>query len=358
MAGGGAEEKTEKATPKKRRDERKEGHVAVSKDVVAVAFVLGAFLSLRLLFPGIYENTSFFMVTMIDATSMPTAQSLGDLKMISYDFARTAAECLVPLLLICTALGIVATAVQTKWLFAKKALKPKFSNLSPIKGIKKMFSLKNFVEVVKGILKVIIMGAILYWVISGDIASIVRTMDMDVKLSMSHILSLILDMVIKLCIAFIFIAFFDFLYQRWEYEKSIRMSKHDIKEEHKQTEGNPQIKGKIREIQRKRARERMMQAVQEADVIIRNPTHFAVALKYEIDHDNAPILLAKGQDEVAKRIISVGEEHGITVVENKALARAIYATTDLNQEIPPDYYSAVAEVLVYVYRLNNKEGIR
>lgn len=357
MAGGAAEEKTERATPKKRRDERKNGHVPISKDVVAVAFILGAFISLRLLFPGIYENTSSFMVTMIDATSNATGTSIGNLRLFGYEFIMTAVRCIIPLLLICTALGIVATAVQTKWLFAKKALKPKLSNLSPLKGIKKLFSLKNIVEVLKSILKVIIMGIVLFMVIKGELASMARAMDMDVALSMSYILKEIFMMVVKICLVFVFIAFFDFLYQRWEYERSIRMSKHDIKEEHKQMEGNPQIKGRIREIQRKRARERMMYAIQEADVIIKNPTHFAVALRYDMDHDNAPVVLAKGQDEVAKRILAKGEEHGITIVENKALARAIYATTDLNQEIPPDYYSAVAEVLVYVYRLNNKEGI-
>lgn len=356
MAGGG-EEKTEKATPKKRRDERKQGHVPISKDVVAVAFILGAFISLRLLFSGIYANTSHFMETMIDATSNPTVTSIGNLRLIAHEFIMTAVRSIIPLLLICMALGIVATGVQTKWLFAKKALKPKFGNLSPLKGIKKLFSLKNVVEVLKGILKVFLMGLILILVIRGELASMARAMDMDVLLSMSYILREIFMMVVKVCLAFVFIAFFDFLFQRWEYERSIRMSKHDIKEEHKQAEGNPQIKGKIREIQRRRARERMMQAVQEADVIIRNPTHFAVALRYDMDRDNAPVVLAKGQDELAKRILNKGEEYGITIVENKALARAIYATTDLNQEIPSDYYSAVAEILVYVYRLNKKEGI-
>ena len=135
------------------------------------------------------------------------------------------------------------------------------------------------------------------------------------------------------------------------------MSKHELKEEYKQTEGNPEIKGKIKEMQRQRARSRMMQAVPDADVIIRNPTHFAVALRYDMDRDRAPVLLAKGQDEMALRIVAAGEEHEITIVENKPLARGIYATTELNQEIPPDYYGAVAEVLVYVYKLNKKNGV-
>lgn len=357
MADSGTGEKTEKATPKKRRDERKKGNIFTSKDVVSVVFVFGAFCSMRLLFPGIADNASAFMVSMIDGISNPTSLSLGNLKLLSFDFVLTAAKCLLPLLLICVLIGSLATSVQTKFLFTMKPLQPKFSKLSPLKGIKKLFSLKNLVEVIKGILKVIVMVIILYLVFKSNIVSLVRMLDMDVKMSISHILLSIFTLVLKLCMVFVFIAFFDWMYQRWEYERSIKMSKHDIKEEHKQTEGNPQIKGKIKEMQRKRARTRMMQAIQQADVIIKNPTHFAVALRYDMDVDSAPMVLAKGQDEVAKRIISQGELHGITIVENKALARAIYATTEINQEIPEDYYSAVAEVLVYVYKLNKKVGV-
>lgn len=357
MADSGTGEKTEKATPKKRRDERRKGNIFTSKDVVSVVFVFGAFCSMRLLFPGIARNASAFMVSMVEGISNPTALSLGNLKLLGYDFALTVAKCILPLLLICVLLGVLATAIQTKFLFTMKPLKPKLSKLSPLKGIKKLFSLRNLVEVIKGILKVIIMGIILYLVFKGDIVSLVRMLDMDVKMSLSHILLTIFELVLKLCMVFVFIAFFDWMYQRWEYERSIKMSKQDIKEEHKQTEGNPQIKGKIKEMQRKRSRMRMMQAIEKADVIIKNPTHFAVALRYDMDIDSAPVVLAKGQDEVAKRIIAEGQRHGLTIIENKALARAIYATTEINQEIPVDYYSAVAEVLVYVYKLNKKVGI-
>ena len=220
-----------------------------------------------------------------------------------------------------------------------------------------MFSLKNLVELIKSMLKIVIMAAIMYTVLKADFINVARTIDMDVKVSASYVLGMIMDMVLKLCLVFLVIAVFDYLYQRWEYERSIKMSKHELKEEYKQTEGNPEIKGKIKEMQRQRARSRMMQAVPDADVIIRNPTHFAVALRYDMDRDRAPVLLAKGQDEMALRIVAAGEEHEITIVENKPLARGIYATTELNQEIPPDYYGAVAEVLVYVYKLNKKNGV-
>lgn len=357
MAGGGGESKTEKATPKKRRDERKEGNVFFSKDVVSVVFIFGAFYSLKLLFPGIAESASSFMVGMVALTQDAGEITTGTLQKVAYEFGMTAMSCLVPIMLICMALGILGTGVQTKFLFSRKSVAPKFSRLNPIQGIKKMFSLRNVVELLKSMLKVVIMAVMLYTVLKDDFVSIVRTMDMDVTKSLVYVLNLIMAMVLKICLVFVVIALFDYLYQWWEYERNIKMSKHELKEEFKQTEGNPEIKGRIKELQRQRAQSRMMQAVPDADVIIKNPTHFAVALRYDIDRDHAPVLLAKGQDEIALRIIGVGEENGIAVVENKPLARAIFASTELNQEIPSEYYGAVAEVLVYVYKLNKKSGV-
>lgn len=349
--------KTEKATPKKRRDERKEGNVFFSKDVVSIVFIFGAFYSLKLLFPGIYESASSFMIRLVDMAGSSTDFTTGGLQKLTYEFAITAVGCALPVLLICMGLGIVATGVQTKFLFARKNVQPKFSRLSPIKGIKKMFSLKNLVELVKNLLKIIVLLWILYGILKDDFVAMARTMDMDIKVSAAYMLSLIITMVLKISLVFVVIAAFDYLFQWWEYERNIKMSKQELKEEYKQTEGNPQIKGKIKEMQRERARSRMMQAVPQADVIIKNPTHFAVALKYNIDKDNAPVLLAKGQDELALRILRVGEEHQVTIIENKPLARGIYEATQVGREIPAEHYGAVAEILVYVYKLNKKDGV-
>lgn len=357
MAESGGQTKTEKATPKKRRDERREGHVVLSKDVVSVVFLVGIFCSMRLLFPGIAESASYFMSNMIGIAGSAPEVSMGMLQKTGYEFVYTAARCLIPLLLISMMLGIVSTGVQTKFLFAKKSLRPRLKRLNPLQGIKKLFSLKNLVELLKSMLKIIIMIVLVYTVLKADFVSIVKTMDMDIRISTVYVLKLMLELVLKICFVFMFIAMFDYMFQKWEYERSIRMTKHEVKEEFKQMEGNPQIKGKIRDIQRQRARTRMMQAVPEADVIIKNPTHFAVALRYDIEKDRAPVLLAKGQDELALRIISTGEEHQVTIVENKPLARGIFATTELEQEIPAEYYSAVAEVLVYVYKLNKRDGV-
>ena len=356
MAAGGSESKTEKATPKKRRDERKEGHIFFSKDIVSVVFIFGSFYALKLLFPGICQSVESFMVHFVELSGTQSSLPTGTLQRIARDFAETSVSCMLPILLICMGLGIVGTGAQTRFLFSRKSVAPKLSRLNPIKGIKNLFSLRNVVELLKSMLKIAILLYIMYSLMKDDIVAVIRTMDMDLRLSTVYMLNLIMDMIIQISLVFMVIAFFDYLYQRWEYERSIKMSKQELKEEYKQLEGNPEIKGKIKELQRQRARSRMMQAVPEADVIIRNPTHFAVALKYKIDKDNAPIVLAKGQDHLALRIIEIGEEHGVTIVENKPLARGLYASTEVDREIPSEYYGAVAEILVYVYKLNKKDG--
>jgi len=273
---------------------------------------------------------------------------------IFWDMVIAIAKAAIPIILVSTTLAVIGTGVQTGFLFTKSNLAPKFEKLNPIKGIKNILSLKSLVELIKNLIKIIILSIILYQIIKGDLRAVARTIDMNVMDSSVYVLNSIMDMVMKVSIVFLAIAGFDYFYQWWDYERQIKMSKQEMKEEYKQTEGNPEIKGRIRNIQRERARSRMMQSVPTADVIIRNPTHFAVALRYDIEKDNAPVLLAKGQDELALRIVAIGEEHGIYVLENKPLARGIFASTKVGEPIPPEYYGMVAEILVYVYRMNNK----
>ena len=175
--------------------------------------------------------------------------------------------------------------------------------------------------------------------------------------SAAYMMNMVFNLVIKICMAFTVVAFFDFLYQRWEYERDLKMTKQEVKDEYKQTEGNPEIKGRIRRIQRQMALSRMIQKIPQADVIVRNPTHFAVALKYDPDKSGAPIVLAKGQDELALRIIKAGEENGIAVIENRPLARALYASCELDREIPAELYGAVAEILVFIYKASHREDM-
>ncbi|MCP1102522.1 flagellar biosynthetic protein FlhB [Aequitasia blattaphilus] len=349
-----AENKTEKATPKKRKDERKEGNIFMSKDVVSVVFIFGSFYALRILFPYTYENLSHITKRFIYLSGTMTDLNQDNIGSLGQEFLTAAAQGILPISFVCLAIGVLAYGVQTRFIFVGKSLKPKFSKLNPVEGIKKMFALKNAVELLKSLIKTVILVAILYSILKDSAINVVRTMDMSIQDGVKYMFSIMMSMIFRVCIFFAAVAFLDYLFQRWDYERKIMMTKQEIKEEHKQAEGNPEVKGKIKETQRQRARMRMMQAVPDADVIIRNPTHFAVALKYDQDKNRAPIVLAKGKNELAFRIIEVAQENGVTCVENKPLARGLYAEAELNQEIPMAYYGAVAEVLVYVLKLNKK----
>ena len=349
-----SEEKTEKATPKKRRDQRKEGNVASSKDVIAVASLIGCFYCLQMLFPAIYETLRDTMIFQITAVAVIDELSLGNLQMLGMKTVKDLAKCIFPLGVISLTIGVVATGIQTRFNVTTKPLKFKLSKLNPLKGIKNMFSAKQVVELLKAVIKIIILGVILYGILKDEIVVIAQMMDIDPLSSSAYVLKEIVSMVLKVGMVFAAIAGFDYFYQRWSYEKNLKMTKEEVKEEFKQSEGDPKIKGKIRSLQQSMARSRMMQAVPDADVIIRNPTHYAVALRYDIDKDNAPVVIAKGQDLIALKIVEIAENHKVTVIENKPLARGIYASTPLGGQIPAEYYGMVAEILVEVFRMNKK----
>ncbi len=266
-------------------------------------------------------------------------------------FAKSAG----PLLLITVVVAIAATFAQTRGLVTGELLRPKFNRISPLQGFKRLFSLRSIIEAVKGILKIVILLWLIYTCVSDLIIVSSSYLYMDIHEACKHIFNAIFSMMLKVGLAFLVLAAFDFLYQWWDYEREMKMSKQEIKEEYKQTEGDPQVKGKIKELQRRMAQQRMMQQVPQADVVIRNPTHFAVALRYKLGEDEAPVVLAKGQDFMAQRIVAVAEEHKIAVVENVAGARSVSANTACGREIPPMLYGAVAEVMVFLYKLDEIE---
>ena len=352
MAG---DSKTEKATPKRRRDERKKGNVLMSKDAVAVATLVGSLFMIQTM-GGVFVSRMHALLNlcfsyMASGSSVIPANILNDLlKTVIVTFVVIAG----PFLAVTAILAIGVTFFQTKMLVAGESIKPKFSRLNPLQGLKRLFSLRSVIEALKGILKISILLILIYNYFSRVALSFSRFLDMSLSQSCSILFQDIMTLVIQIAVAFAALAFFDYLYQWWDYERQLKMSKQEIKEEYKQTEGDPQVKGKIKEIQRQRAQQRMMQQVPGADVVIRNPTHFAVALRYHEEEDNAPKVLAKGMEELALRIVKVAEENGVHVVENVPLARTLYASVDIDREIPPELYGAVAEVLVYVMKLDKK----
>ena len=347
-------ERTEKATPKRRRDERKKGNVLQSKDIVTVFTLIGGFYALKLTFMSSYSALKGCMLKYFSYMQNKAELSQDLIREMAFDSVLVAARIIAPLMACIVFLSIAATMFQTKPLFVLDSLKPKFNRLSQLQGFKKIFSVRSIVEVLKGIIKISILFYLLYDFIGKQIIELPKLFTLEIPAACGYMFQTVFNMALRIGMAFAVISVFDFFYQRWEYERQLKMSKQEIKEEYKQLEGDPQVKGKIKELQRKMAMSRMMQQVPEADVVIRNPTHFAVALHYDPEKHVAPILLAKGQDEMALRIVRVAEENEIFIVENKPLARAIYATTDLNQQLPPEFYGAVAEILVHVYRLNHK----
>lgn len=349
-----AGEKTEKASPKKRKDERKKGNVFQSKDVVTVGVIAISFYILKFWMPYIYMVTKGSLIkyiSMIETTLVFNdafiSQTFKDIALVVFGSAG------ILMIAVITA-TIILTGSQTKFLVSKDSIKFKFSKLNPLSGIKKMFSLRSVVELIKNLIKISILGYVVYSSIWKNMYQVPRLMSMDLMSGLSFILKTIMSLVNSVIIAFVAISALDFVYQWWEYEKNIKMSKQDVKEEYKQQEGDPQLKGKIKEKQRAISMSRMMQQVPQADVIIRNPTHFAIAIKYDINSDRAPIVLAKGQDNIAMKIIEKAMEHNINLVENKQLARALYKTTEINMEIPLEFYESVAEVLAWVYKLKEK----
>ena len=349
--------KTEKATPKKRRDERKKGNVFKSQDAVAVAGLLGTFATLWLLTGTFAQQLGGFM-TLCLATAGEESRDVGGV------CGELAVQGIV---LVVKTVGIVALAAilcavaatfaQTRFLVSTESMKPKFSRLSPLQGFKRLFSLKSLVETLKNLIKIAILMAIIFLSIRDMFLESSNYLYTDLTAAAAHLVEMAGEMVVRICIAFVAVAAMDFFYQWWDYEKNMMMTKQEVKEEYKQMEGDPQVKGKIKEIQRRRAQQRMMQQVPGSDVVIRNPTHFAVALRYKPDQDDAPIVLAKGQDNIALRIVKIAEENKVAVIENVPLARALYAQAELNQMIPPELYGAVAEVLVYIFKLNDKKQI-
>lgn len=350
-----ASEKTEKATPKRKQDERKKGHVFQSQEVTIVFSLLTTFFGFKLLAPSILSSIEQSLSEFIGLAGSMKEITVSDVRGFFLQGCLTFLMTAFPMLLICGMVAIVSTLAQTRGLFAMEALIPKFSRLSPLQGIKRMFSMRGVIELLKAMVKIIILGSIIWKSFQEDFWQFSRLMDMEPFQAMIYTGDMILSIVQSVAIAMAFVAGFDLFYQWWDYEKNLRMSRQELKEEYKQTEGDPQIKGKIRERQQAQARQRMMQKVPTADVVIRNPTHFAVAIKYDPERSNAPVVVAKGADNLALRIVAVAEEHGVFITENKPLARGLYEAVDLDQEIPDRFYQPVAEVLAFVYSLKKKE---
>lgn len=350
-----AGEKTEKATPKRKEDERKKGNIFQSKELVTVFSLVIVFYSLKWLGPYAMNSMQGSIYYFFDlAATKPTLRQ-SDIGQIFIKSCTVFVISAMPVLIISSLVAIAFTVAQTRGLFSTKAMQFKMNRMSPIQGFKRMFSMRGIVELLKSIIKVCVIGYIIYTQFAERIMILPRLMDMEPQQALTYTGEFILSIVTTTAAIFIFLAVADYVYQWWDYEKNLRMSKDEIKEEYKQTEGDPQVKGKIKEKQRQMARSRMMAAVPGADVIIRNPTHYAIAIKYSPDIGRAPVVIAKGADRVALKIVEIGEKNGVMTIENKPLARGLFEAVDIDREIPENFYQPVAEVLAFVYSLKKKD---
>ena len=350
-----AGEKTEKATPKRKQDERKKGNVFQSHEIVVVFSLLATFYALKMLGPMILEALEKAFSDNMGRVATMDLLTTTQVGTLFWQSCLVFAVAAMPMLLISSMVAIVGTLAQTRGLFAMKAAAPKFNRMNPIEGIKRMFSLRGVIELLKSLIKVAVLGYLVYKMFVDEFWNFPRLMDFEAAQTMAYVGNVILGLAKTAALVMAFVAAADYLYQWWDYEKNLRMTKQEIKEEYKQLEGNPEIKGKIRERQQAQARRRMMQKVPSADVVIRNPTHFAVAIQYDPKKNNAPVVVAKGADSLAMRIVAVAEENGVFVTENRPLARGLYEAVDLDGEIPDRFYQPVAELLAFVYSLKKKD---
>lgn len=348
-----ADEKTEKATPQKRKETRKKGQVAKSVEVSSSILLLSFFLFI-LVYGKYFGSTLLDLFRYIFSSYLLLDLTFDNVTMVFVELSFITVKLVLPILLVLVVAGLSANFIQVGFLFTTETLKFDLNKLNPIEGAKRILSMRSIVELLKNILKIILIGWISYFILKKEIATILHFPQMGVNQIIDYLFSVIIKLGVSTSIFYVILGVADYIYQKYDNEKKMKMSIKDIKDEHKKSEGDPLIKGKIKEMQRAMSLNRMIQDVPTADVVITNPTHFAIAIAYDSDGSKAPVVIAKGVDFMAQKIKEVAKENGVIITENKPLARSIYANVEIGQEIPEELFKAVAEILAYVFRLKGK----
>lgn len=351
-------EKTEPATQKKLDDARKEGKVAKSKELTSAFMLIALFLILKIFIS--YIGGNLVDVFSIVYNRISGYVNPGELGFTSQAVSAFTMQMLIqillsvwPFFLIGVAIAILVSIVQVGWKVSTKPMEPKLSKFNPINGFKRIFSKESLFNLVMAIIKIVLIALIAYFSVKDKANDLFVLYEISLKQAISLVGEIILDTGLKISLVYLIVGLADFIYQKRKFSEDMKMTKQEVKDEYKNTEGDPQIKGRQRRKMQEASQRRMMQDVPKADVVITNPTHFAVALKYDAETAKAPVLLAKGEDYIALKIKEVAKENHVEIVENKPLARMIYHNVDIGAEIPPELYQAVAEVLATVYRMKN-----
>lgn len=350
-------EKTEPATAKKLSDARSEGQVCKSKELDQAATMLVLFLLLKMLVSFMGENFLDLFREVYD--KIPETVSVREMNaniIMAYlqHAAITSFKLAGPFFAAGVVVAVLINLVQVKWKVSTKPLQPKLSKFNPINGFKRIFSKDSLFELLKSIVKVAMIAMIAYSALQSHVDEIFLMYNITLNQAVAEIGTLVIDVGYRIALLYCVLGAADYIYQRHKFNEDMKMTKQEVKDEMKNSEGDPQIKGKQRQRMQEASRRRMMQDVPKADVVITNPTHYAVALKYDAGTGSAPILLAKGADLIAKRIKEIAKENRVEIVENKPLARMIYTNVEVGHEIPPELYQAVAEILAAVYRAQNR----
>ncbi len=352
-------EKTEPATDKKKDDARKEGQVAKSKELNGAISLFAMFLVLRIYIGNM--GISFLEVFSESYNRIPEMTTLADGFIIPKEFAGVMNRIIIkillmllPFLAVAFLVAFIVDLVQVKWKPTAKPMQPKFSKLDPTKGIKRLFSVDKLMDLLKSLIKLFIIGYVAYSTLKDQAGQLFLLYDMQLVQALALFGDIVINMALKICAVYLIVGILDYAYQKHKFNEDLKMTKQEVKDEFKNAEGDPQIKGKQRRRMQEASRRRMMQEIPQADVVITNPTHFAVALRYDPERAPAPFVIAKGEDFLAARIKEEAIKNNIDVVENKPLARMLYYNVDLGAQIPQELYSTVAEILAVIY--NKREA--
>jgi flagellar biosynthetic protein FlhB len=348
------QERTEQATPRRREEARNQGQVARSNELSSVAILLAGLLALSGLGAYMYRGLAEFTVKLL-TDGFAIQLDLGNASAYLADWAGSSALIAAPLILVLAAVAFLVNYAQVGAVFTAKPLAPKLNRISPLSGVKRLFSGRGLAELAKSLFKIAVIVYLTYLTIAGEAANYVRFLDLEVGQLFSLSGELILKLGYRIILALLVLSVLDYAFQRWEFEKSLRMSRQEIKEEFKQQEGDPQVRARIRSLQREMSRRRMMDEVPRADVVVTNPTHVAVALRYDPGEMAAPKVVAKGQRLIAEKIKELARQAGVPLVEDQPLARALFKAVQVGDTIPDELFKAVAQVLAFVYQLKRRQ---
>ncbi|MBN2897936.1 MAG: flagellar biosynthesis protein FlhB [Clostridia bacterium] len=350
-----SEEKTEQPTAKKKRESREKGQVVTSKDLGSAFAILAVFVFINIFKRDAVTQLRVFMIRLYRDNSMDIDAVFDPVNMMSLlgETGMVILRIALPIVLVALVIGLLFSYLQVGVLFTLEPIKFKLDKISPIKGFKRLFSMRTLVEFAKAVVKGTILLYVAYSYVIGRINVFYESLDYSLEGIAYLLWDITFNIVVRCALLLFVIGVFDFIYKKWQNNKDNMMTKQEIKDEYKQSEGDPLVKSKIKQKQREISMSRMMQDVPKADVIITNPTHYAVAVKYDVARGDAPYVIAKGQNLIATNIKRVATENEVPIIENKPLARALFAQVEIGEFIPSDLYEATAEVLAYVYKLRN-----